>query len=253
MAKNIGSVYDRVNILVNKNQSGRVFTPDQFNVDIQYVLQTYLNTTYGLKEQPDSPQYFERTQKISDDFPFLTVYLGDPTTPLLPIDNNGRAVRPSNYWHLVGAIYKDVVSGGCSATTPQYRKVSFVNKEQFLSRQTSSIMMPTYKNPIGMVYDNYFMLKPNDLGYVSMIYLRYPLTPFYDYDIINDQEVFLPAGQVHVNSSVLPAGTPSRTQDFELPFDCWDGVISILLKEYGIREREDFLYQTGQQRQETGK
>jgi hypothetical protein len=244
---NIGNVYDRLNNLINKDKSGRIYQPDQLNNDLPFVQYTYIKVKYGLPENPSAPQHYETVQKIVDDLAMLKVWMGGEK-PMVQLDIKGRFDKPEDYWHPSRMSYVSSYVNG----VPNFRRVDIVSDDEFGSRLASSLMMPSYKNPVACIYNKYIQLYPADIKYIHFVYLRKPKVPFYDYDIINDEPVFLPSGQLHVNNSVLPQGTPSRTVDLELPDDCLEDIVSLLGADYGIRLREDFVYQTVENRKMQG-
>lgn len=251
---NLGNLYKRVDNLVNKDQSGNTYTPDQFNNDLPFVFYNFMKRKYGLPENPNDPQYFEVSQQISDDFIYLKVWMGDNGTPLLNVDASGKAILPEDYWRAVGLYYEDVLVNSCDNGTKKskLRLVDTVTQDQRLSRITSPILKPTRKNPIACFFDGYIQIEPKGLNYISFVYLKKPAKAFFDYDIINDEIVFLPQGQRHVNNSVAPQGSLSRTVELQIPEDRLDDVASIMVMETGLRNRDEFAYQAGSKKEQEG-
>ena len=247
---NIGNLYDELFSLVNQHQSGKNYKPDRFNLDIPFVFNTYLKAKYGLDEVERPNMYFEKSQKITDDLSGLKIELGENGLPLMQFVD-GKANKPVDYWHYVSGRYEDRITKGCQQT-PKWRPLIPVTSEERDAMLTSVIQKPTHRNPVISIYSDYLAINPIDIQFVRVTYLRKPKTPFYDYDIINDQEVFLPAGQTHVNNSVQPQGSLSRTQDLEVPDDNYDDVVFMLLERAGIRLNESSFYQAGQVRKKQG-
>lgn len=252
MAINLGTLYQRLFNEVNKDQSGNTYTPAQLNNDLQYVQYKYLKLKYGLPEQPNGPQYYEVTQKIADDIVELKVWLGGPDKPLLRIDKNGRAVKPSDYWHPASIFYTRIVKDKCGESTEQYSSIDLVTEDQRPMRLLSPLMKPTAKNPIACVYDKFIQFYPLKNVFINFTYLRKPETPFFDFDIINDEVVFLPVGSVHSNGSVAPVGSPSRTVELSLPDDTYEDIVTIMLSEYGLAIRDQLPLQIAEQRKVSG-
>lgn len=246
MSINVGQVYDRLQNAINKDKSGRVYQVSQLNNDLQFVLYSYLKTKYGLPENPQAPQYYEIVQKITDDLSILRVWLGGEK-PMVALDASGKFPKPKDYWHPSRMSFVTYIRD-----REVYKRIDITTDDEFGSRLASPLMKPTRKNPIACIYTNYIQVYPKDLQYIHFVYLRKPATPFYDYDIINDEPVFLPAGERHVNSSVMPQGSLSRTVDIELPDDCMEDIVSIMLADFGLRTREQFPYEVGNQRKITG-
>jgi hypothetical protein len=243
----VGQVYDRLNNLINKDKSGKVYQPEQLNNDLQFVLYTYLKVKYGLPEQPNAPQAYEVVQKIVDDIAQLKVWMGGEK-PMIMLDGKGRFDKPEDYWHPSRMTYiKNYVDN-----IPVFRRIDVVSDDEFGSRLASPLMLPTYSNPVACIYNTYVQVYPIDIKYIHFVYLRKPNRPFYDYDIINDQPVFLPVGERHVNNSVQPQGSLSRTVNLEVPDDCMDDIVSLLGADYGIRLKDQFVYQTVENRKTQG-
>lgn len=252
MAINLGTLYQRLFNEVNKDQSGNTYTPTQLNNDLQYVQYKYLKLKYGLPEQPNAPQYYEVTQKIADDIVELKVWMGGPDTPLMRIDSKGRAEKPSDYWHPASMFFSYIDKSGCGESEESYRSVDIVTEDQRPMRLISPLMKPTEKNPIACIYNDFIQFYPLKDRFINFTYLRRPETPFFDYDIINDEVVFLPVGGLHSNDSVAPIGSLSRTVELSLPDDTYEDIVTIMLSEYGLAIRDQLPLQVAEQRKVSG-
>jgi len=73
-----------------------------------------------------------------------------------------------------------------------------------------------------------------------------------DFDIVNDGLVFLPAGEVHVNSSVAPVGSASRTVELDWETQTHTDIINLLVGYASKKLRSAFLYQETERRKSTG-
>lgn len=249
---NLGTLYDRLFVLSNKDQSGNTFTPTQMNTSLPYVLYKYLKVKYGLPEQPGSPQAFEIVQKITDDIKELKVWMGGPDKPMLQLNSKGRVSFPEDYWHPASLFYVQSKKNSCGDFVNKERRIQIVTEDERVTRLSDSLTKPTMTNPICCLYSNYIQFYPVELRFVHFTYLRKPEDPYFDYDIVNDEVVFLPAGATHVNSSVLPAGTLSRTVELPLPDDAYEDIVNIMLADLGLSIRDAWAYQAGEVRKQRG-
>lgn len=246
MAINLGTLYQRLFNEINKDQSGNTYTPAQLNNDLQYVQYKYLKLKYGLPEQPNAPQYYEVTQKIADDIVQLKVWLGGPDKPLLRIDKNGRAVKPGDFWHPASMFYTYITKNSCGDNEGSYRSIDIVTEDQRPMRLISSLMQPTEKYPIACIYKEFIQFYPLKDTYINLTYLRKPETPYFDFEIIQDEVVFLPVG------SFRSDGTPSKTVELSLPDDTYEDIVTIMLSEYGLAIRDQLPLQVAEQRKISG-
>lgn len=250
---NLGSLFQRLFDLVNKDQSGGTYTPTQMNTNLPYVLYKYLKVKYGLPEQPGAPQAFEIVQKITDDIKELKEWMGGPNTPMLGVNGKGRASFPSDYWHPASMFYIQSKKDSCDKIVNKTRRIEIVTEDERVFRLSDPLTGPTMKNPICCLYSDFMQFYPIGIPFVHFTYLRKPETPFFDYDIdADDAVVFLPVGTVHQNNSVMPAGTPSRTVELPLPDDAYEDVVNILLADYGLTIRDAWPYQAGERRKVVG-
>lgn len=252
MAINLGTLYDRLFNLVNKDQSGNTFTPTQMNNDLQYVLYKYLKVKYGLPEQPGSPQAFEIAQKITDDIKELKVWMGGPNAPMLGVNSKGRASFPSDYWHPASFFYVQSKKNSCDEIVTKNRRITPVTEDERVTRLSDALTAPTVVHPICCLYSDFIQFYPVGIPFVHFTYLRKPETPYFDYDIVDDEVIFLPAGSVHTNNSVEATGSPSLTVELPLPDDAYEDVVNIMLADYGLEIRDPWVYQSGERRKVTG-
>ena len=223
MDTNLGQIYDDVLFRSGKNKRGGWISPDVFNINIKTVNSRYMN---------DLIDAFEKNAEVTSDLqPFIKT-LGSPQfaalsfTPVLAGNDSkgGYATIPDDFWYEARTNYNRLLNNACSVDS-EYRPVEFVSQHVFDAAMSASITNPidnpTEAYPLMVISNNLFYVYPF-IRRVSLTYIRQPLVPFFDYDIVSGIPVFLPAGSVHINSSVLPAGTPSRTVEFEYPESCVD-------------------------------
>lgn len=235
---NLGQIFKLVDYLANKDQTGDTITPDQFSdVILPAINIMFFKKKYGLPEdyQPGQPlprQAWQITKKISDDLRNFKV-----PQPAWLVDSNGRANIPSDYVHS-SVISKTYIP--YQGANPQTTEVEELTDSQAAARLSNSIVGPSIKNPFCVFFKTYIQFYPTNLQSVNFVYLRLPKTPFFDYIIVNDEYVFLPAGRFH-NGSVLPPGTPSRTVELEWPEETHIDFTNRILEYVGINLREGDL------------
>lgn len=234
---NVGQIFNLVDFISNKEQTGDTLTPDQFSLIMEAVNIMFFKERYGLPEeyQPGQPlprQAWEITQKMSDDLRACKEH-----QPAWAVDSAGVAQIPSDYIHR-SSILKTFIP--YTGSQPITTVVEALTDDEAGGRRSNSITYPTLKNPICVFYKNYIQFFPINIQSVEFTYLRLPKKPFFDYNIANDQYVFLPQGQFH-NGTNLPAGTPSRTVELEWPEDAHIDFANRIMKYVGINLREDQL------------
>lgn len=228
MTTNLGQIFSDELFRSGKDKRGGYQPPEIFNLAIRIVNQRKMNLLVDA---------FEKDGEVTSDLqPFIKT-LGSPQypsllfTPVLSSDpgRGGYSSIPEDFWYQARANYIRTVNVGCSSTA-EYRPVELVSQHVF-----DAIMQDSNASPV-MNSENYpVMIIQNDKFYVypyvqrlSFTYIREPLQPVFDYDIISGIWVYLPPGDVHVNSSVLPAGTPSESVEFEYPESCVDELTDMI-------------------------
>lgn len=79
---------------------------------------------------------------------------------------------------------------------------------------------------------------------ITFTYIREPIQPVFDYDIVNGIPVYLPPGTVHTNNSVQNVGTPSLSVEFEYPESCVDHLTDLIKTYVGIGNENQWNIQT---------
>lgn len=246
---NLGQIFELVNFIANKDQTSDTITADQFSdIILPAVNIMFFKKKYGLPEdyqvgQPFPRQAWELTQKMSDDLRKFKV-----KQPAWAINNTGAAVIPSDYVHR-SSITKTYIPYPGAA--PKIVVVEELTDSEAAARRSNSVVMPTLENPICVFQSSYIQFYPENLQSVEFTYLRLPKTPFFDYNIANDEYVFLPQGQFH-NGSNLPAGTPSRTVELEWPEETHIDYVNRILSYVGINLREEQLINFAAQAKSSG-
>jgi len=187
--KTIFDIFTFINWRANKEQNGRVFTPDNFNLAGQFTDYELMKLKYGLPEQyrPGMPlpaQAWEITQEITDALVHLKVYMGGRDNPQLKVDLNGFADKPIDYLHYSSLAYV-VINNNCSdgEEVETRSPIEVVRDGDWDLRVSNILKKPTFDNPICRINNNYIEFRPKKLGFVDFTYLRKPIPAVLGYTI----------------------------------------------------------------------
>jgi len=243
MTTNLGQIYDELLFRAGKDLRGGYITPDDFNRGIKIVNQRYLNTLVD---------NFEKDREITSDLqPFIKT-LGSPQYPALsftPVlagrpERGGYADIPADIWYEASSSYLEILNNNCSYET-NYRSIEFVSQHQFDARMRSSIISPVdnpqENDPMLVTRNNQYFIYPY-MTRISFTYIREPIQPVFDYDIINGIPVYLPPGSVHTTGPNL--GDPSLSVEFEYPESCLDHLTDLIKSYIGIGNENQWNIQT---------
>lgn len=224
----VNEVYELVQFIANKDQSGNTMSPDEFNLSLRRAADDYFRWLYGLphKYAPNFPMpapAYELTQKIKDDMRVLKV-AGDDA--IFDVSAGGRMTIPDDYVAVTSIYYKLFKSGEtCDDTEGEIRPVERIDDDKWAGRVSSSLKKPTKKRPICNFRNNHVQFEPKNLGKVYFEYLRCIQTPIWGYTIVNDVAVYDEA---------------SSTQ-LEFPKIVTNDIVRIILSYVGINLREPEL------------
>jgi len=245
MTTNLGQIYDELLFRAGKDLRGGYITPDDFNRAIKIVNQRYLNTLVD---------NFENSREITSDLQTFIKTLGSPQypalsfTPVLPgrPERGGYADIPADIWYQATANFLEILNNNCSYDT-NYRSVEFVSQHEFDAKMRSSIISPIENpqenDPILVTRNNQYFIYPY-MPRITFTYIREPIQPVFDYDIINGIPVYLPPGSVHVNNTVAAPGDPSLSVEFEYPESCVDHLTDLIKTYVGIGNENQWNIQT---------
>jgi len=245
LTTNLGEIYTDLLIRAGKDFRGGFITPSKFNTGIRIVNQRKMNALVDV---------FEKNAEVTSDLqPFIKT-LGSPQyaalqfTAVLSTDNaqGGYATIPEDFWYQARASYKRIVTNGCDADAT-YRTVNFVSQHEYDAIRHNTITDPTIdslnNDPVMVIQNDLFFVYPY-IRRISFTYIREPEQPYFDYDIISGVPVYLPPGEVHVNSSVEPAGSASLSVEFEYPESCVDSLTDMLKTYFGIANESKWNIET---------
>lgn len=227
---NLGQIIDYVTEVLNKDQYGGYVSPQTTNTLLPFV---------NIEKMNQLVKVFEDTREISRDLQPFVITLGSSDYPPITLDSYGYGEYPDDYYYLARGGYAQYLNN-CTGYTVNTRMVLFIDQQDFAYRMSTALLAPTVDEPIAVDENGKFLVRPQGIQSVVFTYLKTPATPYYDYDIIDGMVVYLPPNEVHVNSSVLPAGTPSLSVEFEYPIACVDDIANLLIQAYSKKIRSEF-------------
>lgn len=206
---NIWEVYNYNNTLLNKEQSGRSFTAEQFNEVAPFALYEFIKQKGGLPENYQigaalSPQMWQASQVITDALEQLLTWMGGPDYPLLAMDQYGVADKPTDYLAFSSCYFNEWVEDEKDCTKGEYkpRTLEFIPDALWPDRLASPVNKPTFKYPVAKWAGGKIQFAPVSMRMVNFTYLRKPKTPFlavtidenndYVYDAANSVQFDVP-------------------------------------------------------------
>lgn len=223
--KSIWDIYLFVNFRLNKEQSGRVFTPESFNLACSFADYELMKLKYGLPEQykPNFPipaQGWEVTQEITDALTHLKVYMGGKDVAQLRLDANGYALPPTNYLHLSSFAYVDYVHDCVTETDEEVRNpIDIVRDGDWDTRIWDELTKPTLDNPIARLNSSYWEFRPRTMGAVDCTYLRKPVTAVLGYSVDDNFNIVY-----NESTSVQPDWPEQMYNEFAVILYAWMAV-----------------------------
>lgn len=187
---NIWDIYEFVLFRANKEQQGRVLTPEKFNLACKFVDYELMKKWYGLPEsyRPGAPvpsMAWEITQAITDALVHLKVVMGGRDTPMLNVDRDGYADTPSDYLHCSSLSYDMYLNQNCENPNGEEDRISIdvVRDSDWDIRLGDHLTKPTLENPICRINAKYMEFRPKTINYVNFTYLRKPTPAVLGYTI----------------------------------------------------------------------
>lgn len=219
-------MYELMELILNKDYSGNMLTPDRFNQLIKVVNIDKFKKKFGLPEeyQPGRPipkEYAEITLKNTDDLKIFKV------VPLLNSPCPGGLLPyPGDYAHRDEIIYNETVTiDGVSTIMP--RPIEILREFHASSRRGNFTKMPTRRHPIAVMRSNGIQIYPITITAVDFAYWRWPADPVFAY---NQHE-----GYITYNSAA--------SVEFEWPIDIHLDLVRMMLEYMGVNLREAEIVQ----------
>lgn len=232
--KTVNDIWESLNARLRKNNSNRGVDPLRFNPLLANAFLRELRFQTGLPEtfvpgQSPAQVALDNSQRSME-------YM----EPLLVVRD---AENPLAYGSHIDLAQIMMITGLASITHEQIggkNKAVISPTDMLLSGELFHRLNHPIKGPDKMFPVAYYLgdkklkIQPAP-DMVSISYYKVPKTPFRDFTIsTSGTSTYLPEGQVH-NGSVLPAGTPSRTQQPELDFRAYESIENRLYEMVSVR------------------
>lgn len=237
---NIWEIYQFIQFRANKEQSGRSYTPDQFNLACKAVNIEYFKLKAGLPEEyqvgaPMPRQAWQLTQKITDDLRKFMHVMG-VDGPQLQINRYGLATLPSNYVRESSIVYDYAQTNDCE-TEEGWVQVEVVTDAVWADRLSSSIKYADKEYPICRFIGDRIEFRPKTLKTVNMTYLRMPEAAVLGYTIDNNNDIVY---------------NPSTSTQFEWPEDTHTDLANSLYSWLGENLNSPLMIQQAERRKLQG-
>ena len=219
-------MYELMELILNKDYSGNMLTPDRFNQLIKVVNIDKFKQKFGLPEQyqpgrPIPKEYAEITLKNSDDLRrFKSPLLINTPCPA------GLLPYPANYAHRDEIYYNQTVTIDGAATVMP-RPVEILRESQLSARRGSYTKGPSLRHPVGVMRSNGIQIYPTTIANVDFTYWRWPVEPVFSY---LQHEGYI---TYHDAASV----------EFEWPVDVHMDLVRMMLEYMGVNLREADIVQ----------
>jgi hypothetical protein len=167
--------------LINKVQAGMSITPDQKNIFYNQAQLIAFEQDYGVWV----------TTKGKELSQFLQTFLKKKEG--LNINSQGVAQIPSDYQHTASMrSYWVREDEGAALIT-----VDAIANVDWGDYQISSLEKPSRRFPKFTEYPTTYEFLPKNLGFAFLDYFKTPQVPFWNFEIIEDTEVYTPTGSVN--------------------------------------------------------
>jgi hypothetical protein len=180
---NINEVYQLINYIANKEQTGNTFKPAQFNLLAKVAQLDFINKRLGNIKTLDPnrvPQFgYKSTRKIDVD---LRPLVYGPIQ--VPIASSGNFVYP------YGFMWPDSVHKNDFSTIKE------VDSDEYPFIKKSTVVPPTSDYPIIIYRNPYGFIDPYSIGSFSMSYVKAPPDPAWGFTDVSGTEVYNPATSV---------------------------------------------------------
>lgn len=220
----VDEVKQFVDSIANKHQSGNTYTVNEFNLWLRRSMDALFITEYGLPEsyKPGYPlprMAYELTQRIKDD---LRVFKEEP---VLIVNSKGEMTLPADYVHYTAIDFYKVTNVPGGEPDIDEIGVEVIDDDKWSRRKRNALKTPDQEEPICNFGNTFVRFAPTDLQRARLTYLRYPKQPKWDFDLVEDVEIF----------------KPSTSIDVELPEYLTNNLSMIILTYIGVKNRDEGL------------
>lgn len=236
----VWEIYQFIEFRANKDQSGRSYTPEQFNLACKAVNIEYFKLKAGLPEEyrvgaPMPRQAWQLTQKITDDLRMFMHVMGIDG-PQLQINRFGLATLPANYVRESSIMYDNASTLNCESVEG-WTAVEVVTDAVWSDRLASSLKYPDKEYPICRFIGGRIEFAPKDLKYVSMTYLRMPNPAILGYTIDSNNDIVY---------------NPATSTQFEWPEDTHTDIANWMYSWLGENLNSPLMIQQAERRKMQG-
>lgn len=227
-------MYELIELILNKDYSGNVVTPERFKQLIKVVNIDKFKKKFGLPEeyQPGRPvprEFIEVTAKNADDMKAFKEPLVNTPCP------GGLLPYPSNYAHKDQITYnRTVMIDGVATVVP--RPVEILRESEATARRGNYTKAPSGAYPIGVMRSNGIQIYPVTIVAVDFVYWRWPNEPVFEYNQFS--------GYITYNAS--------SSTEFEWPEDNHMDLVRMMLEYMGVNLREADIVQYANTKMQQG-
>ena len=237
-------LYKTLFYISNKDQKGSRLSPEELNRLFELVDLNIMNNLLGIKspiQSITSQVIHEINQSVTDKIKRFKVIKGyGQTVPL--ISTTGYFSLPSDY------LYPSVISYEYEGKT---KEIEILNDTDFISRKSDVIASPSMRYPIGNFQNGLIWVLPTNISRVDFIYIRKPITAFFDYYISPTNGVVylepnttytLQSGEEYRTGQTTGTVT-SQSKELDFNDEMHPEYLKEMLKLMGINLRDAELYQ----------
>jgi hypothetical protein len=229
MPISVNEIKERVELIASKDQKTIYLNADKFNKYAPVALDKIL------QQQRVKMEAGLMSSDALDDLKVRADYV---------VPTNGQLAKPADYLYYDIAVVNafNVNKNGEQFITKN--PVDYVTDSEFAYRVSSRVSPPTKERPIVYGIEGYWQFYPNNVGIVTLQYIKEPLQPFWNYTVSSNQQVYAETGGVLTNPN---AGvTAGDSTDFELPYQFKDDLIFTICELLGVTVRQPDLVQASQ-------
>lgn len=184
----VDQVYTLIKFVANKNSVGYLGPTDfqtLFNIAQGQVFNDYMDGIKGWTSVGrDGKKFPGNTQPNTDS---IAVFKVGPQTVL--VNGSGMWLKPPDLIYLDAMYKEDMPSVG------KIQRVIRVEEDRIWST-ASSVIDPVAENPMYTEYAGSYIIRPNDIGTVTVAYYRSPYDVKWNYTIVDGRPVYNPVGSV---------------------------------------------------------
>lgn len=228
-------------VILNKDQSGRMRTPD-FNLAVESASNWKLvESTDDIKDykpgQPVGPIAWQKSRMVTEILRHLLIKV-----PIWPT-SQGLIDLPDNLFYTSDVrmpYFK--CPGDCTTAedwtrVPYHVQVKIVDNDEMANILSNDLVRPTMRYPFGEFIGDTIQVYPTNVPVVLLSYIRYPNTPRYGVTILpSGREVFDPATSV----------------DIDWPMSCFNDLAFKTLEFMGINIRDIDVTQFSDSKERSG-